>query len=147
MTARGPRLVALPLAVWERDGLAAALVKAGLPAGDVNDPGHLFWRFHENDVPVGFGGLEVHGDVALLRSVVTLPPLRMRGYGRAIVSALELEIPRHCEAVYLLTKNPGFFQRLGYSEVRASEVPISIQATQQFAALAGAATVMRKPVG
>ena len=29
------RLLALPLAAWERDGLKAALVKAGLPAEHV----------------------------------------------------------------------------------------------------------------
>ena len=59
------RLLATPLAAWERDGLAAALVKAGLPADDVGDPNVLFWRFESyEDVPVGFGGLEVHGSEA-----------------------------------------------------------------------------------
>lgn len=67
------RLLALPLAAWEREGLKSALVKAGLPADDVGDPHQLFWRFESHeDVPVGFGGLEVHGDEALLHSVVTL---------------------------------------------------------------------------
>ena len=70
-----PRLQRAPLAVWEREGLKAALVKAGLPADDVGDPALLFWRFETfEDVPVGFGGLELHGDDALLHSVVTLPP-------------------------------------------------------------------------
>ena len=36
------RLLALPLAVWEREGLKSALVKAGLPADDVGDPRQLF---------------------------------------------------------------------------------------------------------
>ena len=31
-------LLATPLAVWEREGLKAALVGAGLPADDVGDP-------------------------------------------------------------------------------------------------------------
>jgi GNAT superfamily N-acetyltransferase len=86
------RLLALPLAPWERDGLKAALVKAGLPAEHVGDPRLLFWRFetHE-DVPVGFGGLELHGTDARLHSVVTLPPLRELGMGAAIVAALEDE--------------------------------------------------------
>ena len=86
------RLQRSPLAVWEREGLKAALVKAGLPADDVGDPSVLFWRFETfEDVPVGFGGLELYGEDALLRSVVTLPPLRQIGMGRAIVSALEVE--------------------------------------------------------
>lgn len=56
------RLLATPLAAWERDGLKAALVKAGLPADDVGDARPLFWRFETaEDIPVGFGGLEIHG--------------------------------------------------------------------------------------
>src|SRR5262249_15939506 len=68
----GRRVVATPLAAWERDGLKAALVKAGLPAEDVGDARLLFWRFETvEDIPVGFGGLEIHGSDALLRSLVT----------------------------------------------------------------------------
>ena len=32
---RRPIPIPLPLAVWERDGLAAALAKAGLPTEDI----------------------------------------------------------------------------------------------------------------
>src|SRR6516225_4269055 len=39
------RLLATPLAAWERDGLKAALLKARLPADDVGDARLLFWRF------------------------------------------------------------------------------------------------------
>ncbi len=80
--AQARRLQATPLAVWERDGVEAALVRAGLPADDLGDPDVLLWRFETyEDVPVGFGGLEIDGDDALLRSVVTLPPLRQVGMG------------------------------------------------------------------
>jgi N-acetylglutamate synthase-like GNAT family acetyltransferase len=112
------RLLALPLAAWERDGLKAALVKAGLPADDVGDPRLLFWRFESHeDVPVGFGGLAVHGDDALLHSVVTLPPLRELGMGAAIVAALEDEARAHrCRAIYLRTERErDFFAGLGYA--------------------------------
>src|SRR6516225_1695212 len=77
-------LLATPLAAWERDG-----VKAGLPADDVGDARLLFWRFETTDIPVGFGGLEIHGSDALLRSLVTLPPLRQIGMGAAMVAVLE----------------------------------------------------------
>ena len=54
-------LLATPLAAWERDGVKTALAKVGLPADDVDDPRHMFWRFETaTDVPVGFGGLEIH---------------------------------------------------------------------------------------
>ena len=131
------RLLATPLAAWERDGLKAALVKARLPADDVGDPSRLFWRFETyEDVPVGFGGLELHGHDALLRSVVTLPPVRQVGMGAAIVAALEVEaLARKCRAIYLLTTSEAdFFGRLGYCACARNEVPEAVRASAQFAA-------------
>jgi amino-acid N-acetyltransferase len=143
------RLLVTPLAVWERDGLKAALVKAGLPADDVGDPQLSFWRFetHE-DVPVGFGGLAFHGSDALLRSVVTLPPLRQLGMGAAMVAALETEAcARKCHAIYLLTESEqDFFARLGYAPCARADVPEAVRASRQFVALcpASAAVMVKK---
>jgi arsenate reductase len=146
-----PPLVAIPLAAWEREGLAAALKKAGLPADDVAEPGRHFWRFSfADDIPAGFGGLEVHGTDALMRSITTLPPLRGRGFGRAIVRALEAEaIVLKCRTVFLLTTSgQGFFEKLGYAAADRAAVPASIRASTQFASLCpDTATVMRKPLG
>ena len=141
-------LIALPLAVWERDGLKAALTRAGLPADDILAPGLQFWRFStQDDVPAGFGGIEVHGADALMRSVVTLPPLRARGIGQAIVRALEAEaVVMKCRAVWLLTTTAReFFDRLGYAAVDRADVPGAIRATAQFSSLCpDSATVMVK---
>ena len=141
-------LIALPLAVWERDGLKAALTRAGLPADDILTPGLQFWRFStQDDVPAGFGGIEVHGADALMRSVVTLPPLRSRGIGRGIVRALEAEaVVMKCRAVWLLTTTAReFFERLGYAAVDRADVPGAIRATAQFSSLCpDSATVMVK---
>jgi arsenate reductase len=136
-----PRLRAQPLATWERDGLRAALGKAGLPVDDIAEPDRLFWRFETlNDVPVGFGGLEVHGEHALVRSVVTLPPLRRRGIGRAIITALENEAElRGCREIFVLITGPAeLFERLGYMPCDRAQMPDEICATQEFAALAAA---------
>jgi N-acetylglutamate synthase-like GNAT family acetyltransferase len=144
------RLIATPLAAWERDGVGAALVKAGLPADDIGDPYVLLWRFETyEDVPIGFGGLEIYGDDALLRSVVTLPPLRQVGMGAAIVAALEAEAQaRRCRAVYLLTTSEAdFFTRLGYRPCARDDVPEGLRASRQFAALCPpTATAMVKKV-
>ena len=144
------RLLALPLAAWERDGLKAALVKAGLPADHVDDPRLLFWRFetHE-DVPVGFGGLELHGTDARLHSVVTLPPLRELGMGAAIVAALEDEARAHrCRAIYLLTESQrDFFARLGYASCAPGDVPDAARGSGEFEPLCASAVVMVKHIG
>jgi N-acetylglutamate synthase-like GNAT family acetyltransferase len=143
-----PRLSAIPLAAWEREGVAAALKKAGLPADDVGSPIPLFWRFEMEDLtPVGFGGLEIHGEDALLRSVVTLPPMRRRGIARAIIAALEAEARiAGCRTIWLLTTVAvPMFDRLGYVPCARAAVPQPIRQTQQFAVLCPAsATVMMK---
>jgi N-acetylglutamate synthase-like GNAT family acetyltransferase len=135
---RPPRVFAHPLKLGERGALSKALVKARLPVDDVEAPGPLFWRFETADsMPVGFGGLEIHGEDALLRSLLILPPLRSRGLGAALVAQLEIEAALHgCRAVWLLTEAAsGFFDRLGYAKCDRAVVPQQIRETPQFAAL------------
>ena len=145
-----PPLVAIPLAFWERDGLGAALKGAGLPTDDIADAAARFWRFSfADDIPAGFGGLEVHGVDALLRSVMTLPPLRGRGFGQAIVRALEAEaIVLKCRSVFVLTTTAQrFFEKLDYAPIDRAAAPAAIRATAQFAALcADSAAVMTKQI-
>lgn len=146
MARQGP-LFALPLATWERDGLKAALVRAGLPADDVEQDGPLFWRFERDDVPVGFAGIEVYQTDALLRSVLTLPPMRERGLGGAMVGAMETEArARGARAIYLATTDgAAFFAKLGYTACERDQVPAAIAAAPLFARLCpAAATVMTK---
>jgi GNAT superfamily N-acetyltransferase len=141
------RLVAHPLAVGERGPMAAALAKSQLPFDDIDAPGRLFWRFDTvDDVPVGFGGIEICGDAALLRSIVTLPPLRTRGIGSAIVQALEAEASLHgCRACYLLTMSEaGFFEKLGYARCDPAEVPDAVRETRLFATRPAAVNVLVK---
>ena len=132
------RLMATPLQVWERDGAGAALLRAGLPADDIDDPYVLLWRFetHE-DVPVGFGGLELHGEDALLRSLVTLPPVRGRGVGAAMVAAIEFEARLHgCRSLWLITTTAvDFFAKLGFARCERAVVPAAIRESAQFSTL------------
>jgi len=143
----GAQLFALPLAVWERGALKAALAKSGLPFADVEEPTVLFWRFEQGELPAGFGGLEICGKDGLLRSLVTLPPLRRRGIGTAMVNVLETEaLARRLRALYVLTTDrASFFARLGYAPCRRDDVPAAVQANAQFARFCPAsAAVMRK---
>jgi predicted N-acetyltransferase YhbS len=136
------RLLATPLAAWERDGLKAALLKARLPADDVGDARVLFWRFETvEDIPVGFGGLEIHGSEALLRQI---------GMGAAMVAMLETEARAlNCYAIYLLTASDAkFFGRLGYGPCARSDVPEAVRGSRQFAELcAPTAAAMVKRIG
>jgi N-acetylglutamate synthase-like GNAT family acetyltransferase len=141
-----PIPIPLPLAIWERDGLAAALAKAGLPADDLETSTAMFWRFENDDVPVGFGGLEIFGDQALLRSVVTLPPVRHHGIGTAIVKLLEAEARiRGCRAVWLATDKAGdFFRQRGYRACEREEAPQPIREAPPFVHPAAAPAMMKR---
>jgi len=150
MTAGGPQLYWLPLATWERDGLKAALNRAGLPCQDVEAPGRYFWRFEEEDMPVGFGGIEMHGEIALLRSVVILPPLRHQGLGHAITAALEGEaLALGARAIYLVTAGEApFFADQGFAPCSLDVVPPEVSGCDEFSAAApGAVIVMSKRLG
>ena len=149
MERHGPPLFAQPLATWERGGLKATLARAGLPVEDLDGAGPLFWRFERDDVPVGFAGIEVHGTDALLRSLVTLPPLRQQGIGGAMVDKMETEArARGASAIYLLTGDlMRFFARLGYAPCARDGVPAGIAASAQFARLCPAsASAMVKAI-
>ena len=143
-------LLATPLAAFEREGLKAALVKAGLPADDIGDPHVLFWRFESRaNVPAGFGGIEIHNGDALLRSVVTLPPVRRIGMGSAMVAALEIEARAlKCRSIYLVTNSEaGFFAHRGYTACSRNDVPAAIRKSRHFSALCCASeTVMVKQI-
>ncbi len=135
MSVEAPVLTAIPLAAWERDALAVALSKAGLPTEDVRDKGPLFWRYNNSeDLPAGFGGMEIYDDIALLRSIVVLPVVRQHGFGDAIVAALENEArAKGCKSIWLFTTTARrYFERLGYSMRSFDDVPEPVMASRQF---------------
>jgi arsenate reductase (glutaredoxin) len=142
-----PHLTSFPLATWERDGLKAALARIGLPTEGIDDADRLFWRFETDELmPVGFGGLEIHGEHAILRSVVTLPPMRGKGIGAQMVAMLEVEARgRGCRMLWLITASGvSYFGSFGYSPCDPAAVPAAISATPQFTGAPPNATAMSK---
>jgi N-acetylglutamate synthase-like GNAT family acetyltransferase len=145
-----PHLTSFPLATWEREGLKAALLKVGLPTEGIEATDRLFWRFETDDLmPVGFGGLEIHGEHAILRSVVTLPPVRGKGIGAQMVAMLEVEARgRGCRVVWLITASGvPYFGGFGYSPCDRASVPDAIRATLQFTGAPPDAIAMSKTLG
>ena len=142
-----PRLTSFPLATWEREGLKAALAKIGLPTAGIEAEDRLFWRFETVDLtPVGFGGLEIHGEHGLLRSVVTLPPVRGKGIGAQIVAMMEVEASgRGCRTLWLITlAGSAYFGSFGFVPCDRATAPESIQKTEQFIACPAGAIAMSK---
>ena len=137
-TRQDHRLMATPLAIGARAAMSEALRRADLPTDDLDEANVQAFAFADGDgVVVGYGGLEMHGEHALMRSIVVEPARRGQGEGRAIVERLLAEASaRGARRVYLLTTTArAFFATLGFAVVARAEAPAAILATRQAAGL------------
>lgn len=117
--------------------LRAALAAASLPTDDLAEAGRTFFCILRDEQTIGFVGFELHGQEALLRSLVILPKARGQGLGRAATALLLREAQvagaRH---VYLLTDSAaGFFEGLDFCRIERTAAPAAILATRQAASL------------
>jgi len=127
----------------------ASLESAGLPVEDLTESHceHFFFA-GEAGAPIGIVGLEIHGAVALLRSLVVSPEKRTAGLGTALVA--HAEQAAHASgvgAIYLLTTTAEqFFFARGYKRTERELAPPAIQSTREFAGIcpASSAFMMRK---
>ena len=129
-----------------RPSLAAAkalLEAAGLPFGDLTDAHceHFFF-WGPPDAPTGLVGLELFGNVALLRSLVVSPETRSSGMGSALVRYAENHaLSQGVRTLFLLTTTAeGFFARLGYLHATRDAAPAAIRSTREFAGLCPASS-------
>ena len=82
-------------------------------------------------------GVELYGDVALLRSLAVAQNVRGQGCGRRLVQEAEQYASRNgVKRLYLLTTTAeAFFRSLGYAGVERDAAPSAIRATSEFSAL------------
>lgn len=78
------------------------------------------------DTLLGCGALHFYSPVsAEIRSLAVAPEKKTGGIGRAIVEALEHEARENdLETVFAFTYVPGFFRKLGFTEVERGELPL-----------------------
>ena len=126
----------------------ALLSEAKLPIADLASSRSLsLLGIRDGGRLVGLVGVEVHGNVGMLRSLAVEPEHRNSGLGVSLVSDAETwAAEREVETLYLLTTTAAqFFARLGYEAVPRFEAPAAIAATAQFSGLCPASsTFMRK---
>lgn len=140
------RLALLPI-----DGLApelrGALAGEKLPVDDLTEEGRRFFRVIRGGATVGFAGYELHGDDALLRSIVVLPDHKGHGIGETTLRLLIAEATQAgARRGYLITTSAApFFEKQGFTPVDRDAVPEAILATRQAASLCPAsATILTK---
>lgn len=126
-----------------------SLQEAGLPTDDLNDPNRLFFRYTTlGGALVGFGGYELYGPDALLRSMVVLPEARGRGIGRNLsLLLMRRAFDKGALSAYVLTTTAApFFESLGFKRISRNEAPSSILSTRQASGLcpSSAALLVRR---
>lgn len=121
----------------------ALLAEADLPTSDLSTAHNLeLYGVREAGSLIGLVGIELYGEVGLLRSLVVAGAHRGAGLGRGLVANVEARALRNgISALYLLTMDAAaFFASLGYAVIARSEVPDAIRGTRQFAGLCPASS-------
>jgi amino-acid N-acetyltransferase len=145
--------VSAPLRPATRDDLphiCALLASAKLPTAGVAGQLPGFVVCDPGGEVAGVGGLEIHGSLALLRSLAVAPSRQRRGLATSICDRLEQAAARRgIRHVYLLTETAErFFARRGYAAIPRADAPAEIAASEEFSALCPqTAVLMRRAVG
>lgn len=129
--------------------LRAALQDALLPVDDLTDDGRAFYSFTHGNNTVAFGGFELYGQDALLRSLVVLPQARGKGLGRAATETLlDKAFEEGARQAWLLTTSAApFFEAAGFTPVARDAAPPAILSTRQAAALCpSTAALLARPI-
>jgi amino-acid N-acetyltransferase len=110
-----------------------------LPIEDIQDyyaiKGRMFLGYYDElGELVGSGGLELHGDAALLRSVAVKETARGSSLGHRIVTDLISQAKKsNSKHIFLLTETAqSYFERFGFKEINRNEVPDPIRASSEF---------------
>lgn len=113
------------------------LMKVHLPVEGVADQFHNFLVARENANLVGCAGLEVYGNVGLIRSVAVDPSSQSQGLGRSLVTKIEkLASEKGLEEVYLLTETATtFFSKLNYVVIPRESANPKVRLSMEFTSL------------
>jgi arsenate reductase len=126
-------------------GLIAALNRENLAVDDLSEPGRIFFVYRSlAGAVLGYGGFELYGADALLRSIVVTPDGRGRGIGRNLVALLGYRALRQgARTAWLLTSAAAdFFEKLKFKRRSREDAPEAILQTRQAQSLCPAGAVL-----
>lgn len=114
------------------------LAESELPTADITTAHltHFFGCGSDNEL-VGVIGLELYGEVALLRSLAVAPGWRGTGLGSRLVAHAEhYAWDQGVKTLYLLTTTAeAFFLRRGYVRAYREDAPATIKSTTEFSGI------------
>jgi amino-acid N-acetyltransferase len=134
-----------PLGADEQPEVRALLQANGLPTADLGGQVRLF-GLRDRQGLEGVVGLELLGEVGLLRSLAVRGDRRQSGLG----SQLVLEVERLARAagvgqLFLLTTTAeSFFSHRGYQRLARDRAPQAIQGTSEFKGVCPSSAVLMR---
>lgn len=127
----------------------ALLTVANLPVNDIGENVELF-SLNIDEQIIATAGLEINGQIGLLRSVSVLESQKGKGYGLLVVQNVEQYAKtQNIKELYLLTTTAKEFfeKKCNYEVIERANVPTEIQNSQQFTSVCpSSAVVMKKNV-
>jgi amino-acid N-acetyltransferase len=126
----------------------ALLSEAALPTDGVPEHFRSFFVADDRGRIVASAGLELHGDAALLRSLVVAADVRGTGLGAAVLRRALDEAHGRAEGVYALTTSAeAYLSRFGFERVLRSSLPAQLLESRELQdACPSSATVMKRVV-
>ncbi|MGE0858453.1 MAG: arsenic resistance N-acetyltransferase ArsN2 [Gammaproteobacteria bacterium] len=114
--------------------IATLLESRQLPLAGARDHLATFAVATLDERVVGVAGAEVHGDVALLRSVAVEAGMHGRGIGRRLVELMLVEATRRdiVELFLLTTSAAEYFPRFGFTPRDRAQAPAALAASAEF---------------
>ena len=108
-----------------------------LPYEDIDIHFKNYILAKEEDKIVGAIGLEIYGDIALLRSFVVEESFRNKGIGKKLlISLLNRSIDERIETIYLLTTTAEkYFFKNGFKIENRKNLPDEIKQTKEFSCI------------
>jgi amino-acid N-acetyltransferase len=114
--------------------MTALLESAGLPSRLIEPYLETFLVAEADGVVLACGGLEVHGDTAVLRSVVVDESLRGSGVGRRLsLRLIGLAMVYRVRDIYLFTAEAwAFWKKVGFVDTTLEAWRLPARASWQF---------------
>lgn len=118
----------------DEPAIRTLLADAGLPHTDFATHLSSFITAKENGTLIGAAGLEIFGDVALLRSLVVAATHRGAGVGGSLCTRIEQQAhDQGVRTLYLLTLTAEtFFTSRGFTLIKREATPAAVRQTSEF---------------
>ncbi len=126
--------------------LSDFLQQVKLPTSDLPADLSGFTLAFDGEQIVGSAGMELKGEIGLLRSVAVTETCRNQHLGqRLFAAALEYARSHEVQEVFLITNTAKrYFEKNGFQQIDRLDVPIEVLETKQFRELCPSSSVVMK---